>query len=113
MIHVGDLVRNWCRGWNGDPAHDWTMHGAGIPPLIVKRVSGACTCAHIVAQINGCAAPRPPHFHIACTHPTHPIGNDSYYTLRETRRPWQMRADGTALHVVARAPTAPQADLFA
>lgn len=113
MIRAGDLVRVFSRGWGDRSANPWRMSGTGIPQLIVKRVSGPCPCAHFVAQINGCAAPRPAHYHITCTHPTHPIGNDSHYTLRETRRPWQMRSDGTALHVVGRATTPPQADLFA
>lgn len=110
MIEVGDKVRHWSRGYLGLPDEEWMMFGSAIGPLTVVRVieldsddwkpeKGSAHYYNIV-----CALPPP------CQQECH----YSYFTVRSTRRSWQYRANGTALHIVARAQREPvQGGLFA
>ena len=108
MIRVGDKVRHWCRGYMGRPEDDWMMFGGGIGPMTVVRVIELD--GEDWAPEKGSAR----YFNIHCALPP-PFQQEAhyhYFTLRETSRPWQMRSNGNALHVVSRAPTPAQADLF-
>lgn len=108
MIEVGDKVRHWCRGYMGRSEDDWMMHGSGIGPLTVVRVIELDD--EDWAPKKGSAR----YFNIHCALPP-PFDQEShyhYFTLRSTRRPWQFRSDGDALHIVAKAPREPQMDLF-
>jgi hypothetical protein len=94
----------------GRSDEDWMMFGGGIGPMTVVRI--------IELDGDDWAPEKGParYFHIQCALPP-PYQQEAhyhYYTLRSTRRPWQYRHDGDALHIVAKAPHVPeQQDLFA
>lgn len=109
MIQIGDQVRHWSRCYMELPEDDWMMYGSGIGPLTVVRVIELT--GEDWAQEKG-----PPYVHVACALPP-PFQQEShycYFNLRGTRRSWQYRAKGTALHIVAKAQREPvQGSLFA
>lgn len=110
MIEVGDQVRQWSRGFMGDPEEEWMMMGSAIGPMTVVRVIGLSGDDYAPEQ--GSAS----FIHVACALPP-PYQQEChfhYFTLRSTRRPWQYRHNGSALHIVAKAPHVPrQTELFA
>ena len=108
MIHVGDQVRHWSRGWGRD--QDWMMFGSGIGPLTVVRVIELE--GDDWAPEKGSA--RYFNIHCALPPPYQQEAHYQYFTLRSTRRPWQYRHNGSALHIVAKAQHVPeQQALFA